>query len=65
MATSTCVKCDGHRFEIKEAQPKGAAYKFYFVQCASCGGVVGVVNISHVPTMLRKIAEKLNVNVDL
>jgi hypothetical protein len=43
MAISTCVKCNGHHFEVKEAEPNNAKYKQVFVQCAGCGAVVGVV----------------------
>ena len=43
-AMSTCIKCGHHDFELKkkEAEPKGSNFEFYFVQCSSCGGVVGV-----------------------
>jgi hypothetical protein len=63
MAMSTCIKCGHHGFELKEVEPKGSNFKFYFVQCSSCGGVVGVVNRSHLPTMLRKIGAKLGVDL--
>jgi hypothetical protein len=63
MAMSTCVKCEGNAFELKEVVPNGSNFKFYFVQCSSCGGVVGVVHKSHVPTMLRRIGEKLGVDL--
>jgi excinuclease UvrABC ATPase subunit len=42
MAMSTCVKCGGHSFEMKAAEPRDSAYKQMFVQCTSCGGVIGV-----------------------
>ena len=40
MATSSCPKCSNASFELKENTPKGSNYKFYFVQCASCGTVI-------------------------
>lgn len=46
MAVSTCVKCDEqNQFEVvvKESIP-GTNYKLAFVQCAHCGGVVGVLD---------------------
>jgi len=49
---------------MKEVEPRGSNYKFLFIQCTSCGGVVGVVNNSHLPSMLRKIGEKLGVKMD-
>jgi uncharacterized Zn finger protein len=46
MAVSTCVKCgEKDQFEVvlKESIP-GTNYKLAFVQCARCGGVVGVLD---------------------
>lgn len=59
MAVSTCVKCGAKTFELKEIEPRDSQYKFFAFQCASCGGVVGIVDYHHLPTMLRKIAKKL------
>ena len=42
MAISKCPKCECTRFELKEANINGSAYRMYFVQCSSCGAVVGV-----------------------
>jgi hypothetical protein len=63
MAASTCVKCGGHSFELMENEPSGAKFKFYFVQCSSCGGVVGVLSVRHIPTMLDKLGTKLGVDL--
>lgn len=46
MAVSTCIKCsEEDQFEVvvKDSIP-GANYKIAFVQCARCGGVVGVLD---------------------
>ncbi len=63
MAQSTCVKCGNHRFETAETEPKGSAFKLVFVQCSSCGGVVGVTEYYNTGSMLEKIAEKVGVRV--
>jgi hypothetical protein len=42
MAASTCVKCGNDSFEAVETTPVGSEHPVTFVQCASCGGVVGV-----------------------
>jgi transcription initiation factor IIE alpha subunit len=42
MAISTCQKCNNHSFELMEQTPLRSNYKLYFVQCSSCGAVVGV-----------------------
>lgn len=61
MAQSTCPKCAGTQFEFKDAQGnlKGTEYAYSFVQCASCGAVVGVVDGFNVPFLLHKLAAKL------
>jgi hypothetical protein len=42
MATSACVKCGEHLFELVEMLPAGAVNKLQLLQCASCGTPVGV-----------------------
>ena len=72
MATSSCPKCGQHRFEIKENGPSGGAYKLMFVQCASCGTVVGVQDFYNVGAMLlqqnkaiKQIASQVGTSVTL
>jgi len=43
MSFSKCSKCDSSFFEVKEAEPSNSAYKIIFVQCSSCGAVVGTM----------------------
>jgi hypothetical protein len=40
--SSTCVKCGNGVFEAVEVMPEGSDHPLTFVQCAACGGVVGV-----------------------
>lgn len=61
MATSTCIKCGNHTFEMKDAEPKDTAYKLLFVQCSACGGVVGVMEYSNIGATLHKIQKKLGI----
>lgn len=63
MTMSTCIKCGSHSFELKEATPKGSGYKMYFVQCSSCGGVVGVTPYHNTGALIEKLASKLGVNL--
>jgi hypothetical protein len=44
MAVSTCIKCDGHSFELALFTPLGESHKLTMVQCANCGTPVGVVD---------------------
>jgi hypothetical protein len=44
MAVSTCIKCDGHSFELAVFTPLGESHKLTMVQCANCGTPVGVLD---------------------
>jgi hypothetical protein len=44
MAVSTCIKCDGHSFELALFTPLGESHKLTMVQCASCRTPVGVLD---------------------
>jgi hypothetical protein len=44
MAVSTCIKCDGHSFELALFTPLGESHKLTMVQCANCGTPVGVLD---------------------
>lgn len=63
MATATCIKCSGTSFEVKEHSPKSSNYKLMFVQCTSCGGVVGVTDYFHTATLLERIAKKIGFDI--
>ena len=43
MAISTCNHCEETKFELVLQKPTDSKYTFRFVQCASCGTVVGVL----------------------
>lgn len=63
MANSTCPKCDSHNFEIKVSeQVAGTTRIVKFVQCSSCGAVIGTIDNYNVPILLGKIADKLGIN---
>jgi NAD-dependent SIR2 family protein deacetylase len=55
MATSTCVKCGGTKFENKEVSPDQSKFKLIFVQCAQCGGVVGVMDFFNIGAELKEM----------
>jgi hypothetical protein len=64
MAISTCIKCEGTRFELKEAPSMGGTnYKYQLVQCAKCGGVVGVLDYFNIGAILGKIAAALKIDL--
>ncbi len=45
MVQSTCIRCGGERFEIRDSELKQKGTKVVFVQCADCGGVVGAFEL--------------------
>ena len=68
---SSNPNCSGHSFEIKEFVPNKSKYPYWFVQCSSCGVVVGVIESKNLSAMLidqneaiQKIARALNINLD-
>jgi len=72
MALSTCPKCNNRIFATQEYSPIGSAYKLIFIQCASCGTVVGVLDYYNIGTLIQKqneairqIASHLRIGVDL
>jgi hypothetical protein len=72
MAASTCVKCAGTVFEVAEVKPVGGHYKLVLIQCAGCGGVIGVQDYVHVRALIQEqnraikaIAQKVGLQLDL
>lgn len=64
MAASSCPKCEGTSFELKDADKiHGTKFAYSFIQCQSCGTVVGVSDRHHVPTLLNQIAAKLGLKL--
>jgi hypothetical protein len=69
---STCPKCDSHYFEVKENEPRDSNFKLLFVQCGSCGAVIGVMDYLNIGAVLQrqnraieKIASQVGVQVRL
>jgi hypothetical protein len=59
MAVSTCIKCDGHSFELALFTPLGESNKLTMVQCATCGTPVGVIDAASrvaIETLQGKVA---------
>jgi hypothetical protein len=44
MAVSTCIKCNGHSFELALFTPLGESNRLTMVQCANCGTPIGVTD---------------------
>ena len=72
MAMSSCPKCGNHLFEVQTTTPSQSNYKLLYVQCSSCGAVIGVMDYYNIgaridkqDAALKKIARALNISVDL
>jgi hypothetical protein len=59
MAQSTCVKCGGTQFEIVTKDIGNATQKLRLIQCASCGGVAGVLEYADINTRLTQLEKAL------
>jgi len=64
MAISTCIKCGHISFELKEVTPIGSAFRLYFIQCAGCGGVIGVMDLYNIGHLIHKLANELDVSLE-
>ncbi|RYD83029.1 MAG: hypothetical protein EOP53_02005 [Sphingobacteriales bacterium] len=63
MSYSKCPKCEGSSFEIKENSPRHSNFKLLFVQCSSCGTVVGTMDYYNIGARLSEIEKKIdNIN---
>ena len=63
MAIPTCGKCGGTLFEVVQQEPLRSEFKLMFVQCSSCGNVVGVLDYFNIGQLLHELAEKLGVSL--
>ncbi len=57
--SSKCLSCNATRFEIKEIELMGAKWRYYAVQCATCGGVVGTVEFFNAGAKLGDIEKSM------
>ena len=59
MATSSCPKCGEHSFEQVEATLERAQFAVRFIQCATCGTVIGVTDSVDVVSKMNRIEDLL------
>jgi Fe2+ or Zn2+ uptake regulation protein len=59
MAVSICPKCGNRTFEAKECTTQNSNYKIQFIQCASCGTVVGAMDFWSISNLIIELAKKL------
>ncbi len=63
MAVSRCPKCEEHQFEMVEKEIRNARFKMMFIQCSSCGTVVGVTDYENTPSLIHRLAKALGVRL--
>ncbi len=63
MTESTCPKCSKKHFELKSIPKEETTYPYQFIQCSSCGCVVGIIDNQNVPFLLGAICRKLGVDL--
>ena len=63
MATPTCIKCGKHEFEVQIQKPLLSKFPIVFVQCAVCGGVVGVLDSLNLGEGIRRLLTKFEPDV--
>ncbi|EEJ5117700.1 hypothetical protein CG651_001243 [Salmonella enterica] len=60
--TSICVKCGSSQFEmVDDEKTKNSHVKLLFIQCASCGGVIGTLDYRQ-QRLIEAIAKKVGVH---
>jgi len=58
MAESKCPNCRFDYFEVVKNKPQNSDREVFFVQCASCGTVIGIVNDSNSERVVNELEEK-------
>jgi hypothetical protein len=53
MAVSKCVACGGTFFELQETRVNRSAFRLNFIQCSSCGGVIGVQEFHNIGALIE------------
>ena len=60
MSISSCPKCAGHYFELVIQSPSKSNFKLSFIQCSSCGVVVGVMDYNNIGARLDQLEKKID-----
>ncbi|MEW6182673.1 MAG: hypothetical protein AB1500_05780 [Bacillota bacterium] len=64
MAEPSCPKCGKTGFEVLENKPLNMDYKLLFIRCASCGAVVGAVDLYNIASLFCELEQKLSEKLD-
>jgi len=61
---SKCPKCENTKFEVVNEQPINSNFELRMVRCNECKTVIGVLDFYNVGTLVKKLAEKMHINLD-
>ena len=62
--TSKCLKCENTTFEVVNDVPVNSNYELIFVRCEKCHTVVSAIDYYNVGTLIKKLAQKMNLDLD-
>ena len=65
MALPKCPKCDSTMFAMTLIEPYNSNYKINAVHCNSCGAVLGTADYYDTAVLLKELAQKLNVQLNV
>lgn len=63
-SSSKCPHCQKSAFETAIEEPTGSNFKVIFIRCQSCKTVLGVLDFYNAGVLVKKLAQKLNINLD-
>lgn len=61
---SKCPKCESSEFEAINDKPVNSNYEVIFIRCNNCKTVVGVLDYYNVGTLIKKLAQKLKIDLE-
>ena len=61
---SKCPRCENTEFEAVNEKPVNSNYEIIFIRCTKCRTVIGTLDYYNVGTLVKKLAEKLKIDLD-
>jgi hypothetical protein len=61
---SKCSKCENTTFEVVNETPVNSNYPLIFIRCVKCQTVAGIIDYYNVGTLVKKLANKLKIDLD-
>lgn len=62
---SKCPKCEHTEFEVVNETPVNSNYELIFIRCTNCHTVAGVLDYYNVGALIKKMAKKLKIDLDI